>query len=422
MNTGTVRTLYRGTNSSGLLIEGGIAPGCLFAASDIGTAMLYGDRIEHIGVRPEARILVEGTAEFARVAKRRRGSLLRVLRYGENLVSAASAAVASARDAGYDAVEFNSMKDMGIAIINESAFVRDMAPLRDEVTLSGRKVVLYHGCASFDEVSSVGLLFDRNRSNDFGEGGYLASCGGTYFSDSIEIAAFYAANANMSEANLGGDPCVFAVEIDEALLIADEDKVWDIARHIIETLSGKRFDGCDLEHAEAEEAADAFLARHGEEALRRIRDKFLLKGIGCDDSTIRDGLRAFIVRALSYEWNPADVACGQDLAAINGFCAAASRTISRRWLSEHYETASLTCRTLHPVAPAGTPSTSPARIVGHVRLQMDTSGLSIRAVDFEGHFDENDAIEFEESFIEKVEERSGCEITSEAWADTAEFC
>lgn len=398
-------------------MEGGIAPECLFAAGDIDTARLYGDNIETIGVRPEAKILLEGTAEFSKVVKRRRGELLRVLRHGESLSTAATAAVRSAREAGYDAVEFTSMKDMGVAIMNEAAFVRNLQ-VDEEPVLSGRTVVLYHGCASFDDICREGLVFDSNRSNDFGEGAYLASCGGTYFSDSLEVAAFYAANAHMSESNFGGDPCVFAVEIDEALLIADEDKVWDSMRVIVETLSRQRIWGCDHDHQEAVSLADDFLVRHGSDALQRIESKFLLKGTVYDDAAIRAALRAFIIRAVSYEWNPEDRNCKQELEAINGFCAAASRTISRSWLSEHYEDFSLTCRTLHPVTPADV--LSAARIVGHVRLTVDPSGLSILSVDHHGHFDEADAVEFEESFIEKVSERSGCDI--EPYANTDEFC
>lgn len=398
-------------------MEGGIAPDCLFAAGDIDTARLYGEKIENIGVRPEARILLEGTAEFARVVKRRRGELLRVLRHGETLSSAATEAVQSASEAGYDAVEFTSMKDMGIAIMNEAAFIRNLQ-VDQQAVLSGRTVVLYHGCASFDDICRDGLVFDSNRSNDFGEGGYLASCGGTYFSDSLELAAFYAVNAHMSEANFAGDPCVFAVEIDEALLIADEDKVWDSMRVILETLSGKLLRECELEHDEAIELAEALLARHGDDAMRQIEDKFLLKGTGYDAAAARDGLRAFIIRAASYEWNPSDPACSVELEAINAFCGLASRTISRRWLSEHYEDISLTCRTLHPISPAGTDPA--ARIVGHVRLEVDSSGLSIRAADCTGHFDRDDLIEFEEFVIDKISERAGCEI--EPFAAKSEFC
>ncbi len=404
-----VRTLYRGSNGSDLRIEGGIAPSCLFAAASEATARLYGDEIERIGVTSSARILVEGTAEFARVVKRRRGPLLRVLRHGETLKSAADAAVASATAAGYDAVEFTSMADMGIAIMNEAAFVRSVpeTTTADSRELSGRTVVLYHGCASFDAVMAEGLVFDRTRTNDFGEGGYLQSCGGTYLTDSIEVAAFYANNAACSEYALGCDPAVFAIEIDEALLIADEDKVWDPIRVIIETVSRRRVERDDLDLAEARQAADDFLAKHDDEVCRRVEEKFLLKDAAkLDRDQIGSAIRAFIVRATSYEWDPASAEMTDELAAINSFCLLVSHTVSRRWLSEHYDQFSLSCRTMDPISTTD----GPARIVGHIRLRMGDLGMSVEGIDFAGHFDEEDAIDFEESFIDKATERSGCDI------------
>jgi hypothetical protein len=416
---GIVRTLYRGSNGSGLRIEGGIAPECLFAAANEATARLYGDDIERIGVTAAAKILVEGTAEFAKVVKRRRGPLLRVLRHGETLKSAADAAVASATAAGYDAVEFTSMADMGIAIINETAFARHMpaTDMGNDRVLSGRTVVLYHGCASFDAVMAEGLVFDRSRTNDFGEGGYLQSCGGTYLTDSIEVAAFYANNATCSDYALGCDPTVFAIEIDEALLIADEDKVWDPMRVICETVSRRRVEGDDLDLSEARQAADEFLARHGDEVSRRVEEKFRLKGTQSDRDQIGDAIRAFIVRATSYEWDPASDDMSAELAAINSFCSLASHTVSRRWLSEHYDQFSLSCRTMDPISTKD----ASARIVGHIRLRMGHLGMSVEGIDFAGHFDEEDAIDFEESFIEKASERSGCDIEPYSWREAEEL-
>lgn len=130
-------------------MSGGIAPECLFVASSIDVAVLYGNEIEQIAVHPDARILLEGTVEFARVVKRRRGELIRRLRPGETLSSAATAAVQSARAAGYDAVEFTSMKDMGIAIINPAAFVRNYKGASHG---SGKcRVVVHEACAQSRE-------------------------------------------------------------------------------------------------------------------------------------------------------------------------------------------------------------------------------------------------------------------------------
>ena len=118
------RKIYRGTNSSGESISGGISEGSFFVTPDESVARLYGDTIEEMAFKPNARILVEGTPEFASVTGRRRGPLLRTMRQGENLKSAADDAARLAQESGYDAVEFNSMKDMGIAVFNEDALVR----------------------------------------------------------------------------------------------------------------------------------------------------------------------------------------------------------------------------------------------------------------------------------------------------------
>ncbi|MFS8629790.1 MAG: hypothetical protein LOD92_01170, partial [Bacillales bacterium] len=122
------RVIYRGTNDSGERITGGIAEGTLFAAADEKTAKSYAGtdgRVERIGIKPDAKVLVEGSAEYAKVTGRRRGKLINTLRKGENLLTASNEVAEKARAAGFDALEFTSMPDLGIAIFNESKFVRD---------------------------------------------------------------------------------------------------------------------------------------------------------------------------------------------------------------------------------------------------------------------------------------------------------
>lgn len=125
-----LRVVYRGTNDSSERIKGGISEGALFAAADEDVARNYAGsdgRVERIAVKPDAKILVEGSAEYAQVTGRRRGRLINTMRKGENLKSAADDVAAKARAAGYDAVEFTSFKDLGIAIFNEDKFIRDYA-------------------------------------------------------------------------------------------------------------------------------------------------------------------------------------------------------------------------------------------------------------------------------------------------------
>jgi hypothetical protein len=266
-------------------------------------------------------------------------------------------------------------------------------------------MLLYHGCASYYQASKEGLVYDPERSNDFGEGEYLQSCGGTYFSDSIEVAAFYAVNATSSEAFMGDDPCVFAVEVDDDLLLADEDKVWDVVRVAVERATGRRlWDETDVE--EAQERIEALFSRHGPAIEDQVAEKFRLRGAARD--AVGPAVRAFLLRATCYDWSVLQPGFEAELAAINDFCALAAGTISRSWFSEHYETFAVTCRTLAPVAPMG--SEGPARIVGSIRLVMGDLGLSISAIEFDGEFDEEDALEFQEAYIEKVGERAGCEV------------
>lgn len=268
-------------------------------------------------------------------------------------------------------------------------------------------MLLYHGCASYHQASKEGLIYDPARTNDFGEGEYLQSCGGTYLSDSLEVAAFYANNAICSEAFMGDDPCVFAVEVDDALLLADEDKVWDAMRVVVERITGRRL----WDQAEGETVRsriDDLLARHGDALENSISDKFRLKGGSRDGGLIRSALEGFLLRETCYEWSVLQPGYETELKAINDFCALVSGTISRRWFSEHYEDFAVTCRTLVPILPMG--EEGPARIVGSIRLVMGHLGLTVEAIEYDGIFDEEDAVDFEEAFIEKAYERSGCEI------------
>lgn len=268
-------------------------------------------------------------------------------------------------------------------------------------------MLLYHGCASYHQASKEGLIYDPARTNDFGEGEYLQSCGGTYLSDSLEVAAFYANNAICSEAFMGDDPCVFAVEVHDDLLLADEDKAWDAMRVIVERTTGRRlWDEADAETSRSR--IDDLLARHGGTLEDAIRDKFMLKGNSRGGALIRSALQAFLLRATCYEWSVLQPGYETELKAINDFCALVSGTIQRRWFKEHYDDFAMTCRTLAPILPMG--EEGPARIVGSIRLVMGHLGLTVEAIEYDGVFGEEDAVDFEEAFIEKAYERSGCEI------------
>lgn len=116
--------LYRGTNESAERIKGGIGEGLLFATPQERVAKMYGHNIEKIGVNPDANILIEGTKEFADATGRRRGKIINNMRKGENMKTAADDVIERAKALGFDAVDFNSMEDLGTAIINQSKFRR----------------------------------------------------------------------------------------------------------------------------------------------------------------------------------------------------------------------------------------------------------------------------------------------------------
>lgn len=116
--------LYRGTNGSAERIKGGIGEGLLFATPQERVAKMYGHNIERIGVNPDANILIEGSKEFADATGRRRGKIINNMRKGENMKTAADDVIKRAKALGFDAVDFNSMEDLGTAIINQSKFRR----------------------------------------------------------------------------------------------------------------------------------------------------------------------------------------------------------------------------------------------------------------------------------------------------------
>ena len=122
------KVYYRGTTGSEEKIKGGIGEGHLWITPHHDVASSYagtGGKIETIGVHPEAKILVEGTKEFANLTKRKVGKLLNTMRKGENIKIAAEDALKKAKEAGYHGIEFNSMKDLGTAIFDHSKVERN---------------------------------------------------------------------------------------------------------------------------------------------------------------------------------------------------------------------------------------------------------------------------------------------------------
>lgn len=122
------KVYYRGTTGSNEKIKGGIGEGHLWITPHQDVAHSYagsGGNVETIGVHPDAKILVEGSKEFAKLTKRKIGKLINTMRKGENIKTAAEDALNKAKEAGYHGIEFNSMKDLGTAIFDTSQVKRN---------------------------------------------------------------------------------------------------------------------------------------------------------------------------------------------------------------------------------------------------------------------------------------------------------
>lgn len=131
---GGKRLFYRGTNPENTnRIDSPFAKGKLFVSSDRTKAKAYGRNIEVIEAKPSAKILYEGSYEFAKTFGKR--SVLGNLRKGESYPDGLQRAVDAAEARGYDAVHFERQGDVGTVILNEKEFIR--TPTRQEAQPEG---------------------------------------------------------------------------------------------------------------------------------------------------------------------------------------------------------------------------------------------------------------------------------------------
>lgn len=89
----------------------------LFCSKGEKSASFYGSHIEVIAVKPEAKILTEGTKEFNRIVGRPK-KMQKVLEWCTN-------AIIKAKQQGYDIVEFEKQTDIGTVILNEEVVIRN---------------------------------------------------------------------------------------------------------------------------------------------------------------------------------------------------------------------------------------------------------------------------------------------------------
>jgi len=146
---------------------------CLFVADTPKQARNYGEHIDEYRFKPGARVLVQGSPEFRKIAGRPRN--------GESMVTFCSRVVTKAKAAGYDAVYFTLQGTIGTAIMNRDAIEKtgeyaESIPKRAQA-YEPIPDTLYHG--TVDEFDT----FEEGHNN-----GWSNPRQGFYFTDDLEIA------------------------------------------------------------------------------------------------------------------------------------------------------------------------------------------------------------------------------------------
>lgn len=261
----------------------------------------------------------------------------------------------------------------------------------------------FHGSGQYDAILKEGLVLDSGNKTDFDDTGALTSLGGIYMTDRVDVASFYAAKAISTECSLGMDPCIFVLEVDEETLVADEDKIWSV---IINDWDFRRLGFVDGDDAELHAAFDAAIAKNGH-VFRRLMDDIYVEETDENYDAFIQGVRAFVLRAYSWEWN--EETCQSEFEAINKLCGLARSTVSHDWMARNFSDYALTCRTMDVVSPD--PSSAGNRIVGAICLRMNADGLKIEDIEAVGDVTKSDVKQFVATFKEKVRDISGCRVT-----------
>jgi hypothetical protein len=135
LSTNNDRIFYRGTTAGDarrINEPFSAAKGMTFAARNIDSAKTYGNSIEKITAKPNARILREEDPAFWRVINRKRpsnGYIGSAGRKGESMVDVINDSIKKAKDSNYDILSFASDTDIGTIILNNNAVLRKSEPL-----------------------------------------------------------------------------------------------------------------------------------------------------------------------------------------------------------------------------------------------------------------------------------------------------
>lgn len=260
----------------------------------------------------------------------------------------------------------------------------------------------YHGSAQFDNIMKDGLVQESGYETDFSDDNRLISLGGIYMTNKPEVAAFYAEMASHSEQSLGMDPCIFEIDITHHDLIADEDKLWAaIDGTVLKTLGLEGEEG-GFSQVDIED----ILAEHDYKRDQLISDvAFKLQtSIAHEEDEILhyDAIKAFVLRSLSYEWDPAGENA-DDVEAINELCKRARATLTDEWCKRNLGNYAITARTLLPVG--NMESDSNVKIIGYAKLGLSNNGMEITGIEYGGTLTLDDGLTLQEVFIENAQNR-----------------
>lgn len=261
----------------------------------------------------------------------------------------------------------------------------------------------FHGSGQFDQIRLEGIKPNSGHKTDFDDTGALTSLGGVYMTDRIDVAAFYAAKAISSECSMGMDPCVFVLDVDQETLIADEDKIWSAIQ------SDYAFANLGFEDGDEADLVSMFeegLQKH-ENLFKRIMLDLQIDDVEGNFDSFLKGLRAFILRAYSWEWN--EEANKQEFEDINKICDLARSTVSHDWMSRHFSEYAITCRSLSSVLPD--PNSGENKIIGAINLRMNSDGLKIEEVEAYGSVTKKDINDFVSNFKSAVRNISGSRVS-----------
>lgn len=258
---------------------------------------------------------------------------------------------------------------------------------------------------------SEGLLWKEEFRNDFDDEGHLSSLGGIYLTDDAEVAAFYAAKAITSEASGGMDPCLLVIEIPQEVLAADEDKLWPA----VQTVFAKYGYYPEDDDAEVLEAAYDALLVDNSALLKELADSLAINRYAPElyaqdwEDLVREGVKGLLLLKYSFDWGVEYPECRNCITSINHLSTAASETINRSWLAQHYSHFAVTCRTLDPIS--ADPTIDGPRIVGSICLRMSDDGLTVKEIETTGDVTPDHVDEFVLDFANKTWEITGCTIS-----------